>query len=52
LTLRNTGSSIPKIDAIEVLRRIDERFERVAELLLVLTTPLLPALERTRLLGT
>lgn len=38
----------PEIDAIKVFRRIDERFERVAELLEnddVLATPLLPALE-------
>lgn len=39
----------PEIDAIKVFRRIEERYERVAELLLenddVLATPLLPALE-------
>jgi Uma2 family endonuclease len=38
-----------EIDAIKVFRRVDERYERVAELLLenddVLTTPLLPELQ-------
>lgn len=39
----------PEIDTIKVFRRIDDRYQRVAELLLengdVLTTPLLPDLE-------
>lgn len=41
----------PEIDVIKVLRRVNERYERVAELLLenddLLTTPLLPGLEMT-----
>lgn len=39
----------PEIDAIKVFRRVDERYERISELLLendaALTTPLLPGLE-------
>lgn len=39
----------PEIDAVKVFRRVNERYERVAELLLeqddVLRTPLLPDLE-------
>lgn len=39
----------PELDTIKVLRRIDDRYKRVAELLLenddVLTTPLLPGLD-------
>ncbi len=39
----------PELDAIKVFHRVDERYDRVAELLMekgaVLTTPLLPGLE-------